>query len=229
MKIVFTPDWFLGQDVLIEIFSLMILFLFFFFSIKNYKLSKNKKVLYLGIGFLLIAVAELSTIITKLVLYYDTSITQTIGQMIITHKVVKSVDIFYHAGFFFHRLLTLAGFYIIYRLPIEKKSREDFFLALYFIILLAVFSTGRNYLFHITALMLLILITKNYYVVYKKNKSVNTKILILAFGMLALSNTIFILSKLGALYVAANTIELISYIILLILIVKILKHGKKKK
>lgn len=246
MKIVFTPDWFLGSDVLIEIFSFIILFLFFYFSIRNYKLSKNKNFLYLGLGFLLIAIAELATTLTKVVLYYDTTLTQQVGQMIVTYKVVKSVDIFYYIGFFFHKLFTLLGFYVIYRLPLKKKTSGDLLIALCFIFISALFSQAFYYLFHLTALILLILITNNYYEIYKKNKANNTKILIMTFSILALSQIIFILSKLSMLYVMAQIIQLVSYIMLLILIIKIfklqnyktmtvvknqrfLKYGKKKK
>jgi len=229
MKIVFTPEWFLGGDVLIEIFSFIILFLFFYFSVKSYKLSKNKNSLYLGLGFLLIAIAELATILTKVVLYYDTTFTQQVGQMIVTYQVVSSIDIFYYIGFFFHKLFTLLGFYVIYRLPLKKKSFGDFFLALCFLIIAALFSQTFYYLFHLTALILLILITGNYYEIYKKNKAKNTKMLIMAFSILALSQIMFVLSKLGMLYVMAQIIQLVSYIILLILIVNILKYGKEKK
>src|SRR3989344_621789 len=105
MKIVFTPDWFLSSDVVIETFSFFTLILFFILSYRYYKISRNRKTLYLGVGFLLIAVAELATIFTKLVLFYDTTFTQQIGQAIITYNIAKSVDVFYEVGFFFHKLL----------------------------------------------------------------------------------------------------------------------------
>lgn len=229
MKIVFTPDWFLGGDVLVEIFSFIILFLFFYLSVKSYKISKNKKSLYLGFGFLLVALAELATTFTKFVLYYDTTFTQQVGRMIITYQVVKSVDIFYYIGFFFHKLFTLLGFYVIYRLPLRKKSFGDVLIALCFIFISALFSQAFYYLFHITALILLVLITNNYFEIYNKNRTSNTKLLIVAFSLLALSQVMFILSKLGMLYVLAQLLQLVSYIILLILILRIIKYGKKKK
>jgi len=229
MKIVFTPDWFLTNDVLIEIFGFFILVLFFVLSFKNYKLNKNKNSLILGIGFLLIALAELATIFTKIVLYYDTSFTQTIGNIIITYKSVNSIDIFYYIGFFWHKLLTLIGLFVIYRLPMKKKNAGDFILAIYFIIISALFSSSLYYLFHLTALVLLILITNNYMGLYKKNKSGNTQLLVLIFSLLALSHVIFILSKVGVLYVAAQVIQLVSYIMLLLLIIRILRYGKAYK
>ena len=57
----------------------------------------------------------------------------------------------------------------------------------------------------------------------------NTRILIFAFVLLALSQVFFMLSKLNYFYVGAQSIQLVSYITLLILIMKIIKDGKKKK
>ena len=71
VKIVFTPDWFLGKDVLIDFFSFLVLFTFFILAVKTYKLNKNRRFLYLGWGFGLIGLAQLAAVITKLVLYYD--------------------------------------------------------------------------------------------------------------------------------------------------------------
>jgi hypothetical protein len=229
MKIVFTPDWFLGADVLIEIFSFAILLLFFILAIKNYKLSKNKNSFYLGFGFFAIALAEIFTILTKLILYYDTNFTQQIGDLIITYKVVKSVDIFYYAGFFLHKFFTLMGLYIIYKIPSKKGTAQDFLLAAFFMIISALFSNFFQYVFNLTSLLLIGLIITNYTEIYNKNKSENTRILIIAFALLALSQMIFILSSLNILYVIGQSIQLVSYIILLVLIMRIIKHGPKKK
>lgn len=229
MKIVFTPNWFLGPDVLIELFSFAILFLFFVLAIKNYKLSKNKSTFYLGIGFFLISLAEIFTIITKLVLYYDTTFTQEIGHMIVTYQIVKSVDIFYYIGFFFYKFLTLMGLYIIYKIPSKKGTIEDFLLVGFFIILSAIFSNLFSYVFHLATIFILGLIILNYHKIYKNNRSENTKILIIAFTLLAISHTIFLLSNPSILYVIGQSIQLVSYIILLFLIINITKHGQKKK
>lgn len=229
MKIVFTPDWFLGNDVLINIISFLVLFLFFLFALKCYKLDNKRGTLYLGIGFLLVAFGELSTILTKLVLYYNTNITQEIGRIVITYQVVQSVDIFYNIGFFLNKFFVLLGLYVIYKLPLNKKLSADFFLMIYLIFTVTLLSQTIYHFYHLTALILLVLIINNYYKIYKKDKLVNTQILISAFVLLAISQAIFLLSKLNYLYVTAQSIQLVSYITLLILIMKIMKDGKKKK
>ncbi len=224
MKLVFTPEWFLSADVLIEVFSFLVLGIFCFLSCRYYKISRKKNFLYLGFGFLLIAVAQLAVILTKIILYYDTTFIQQVGQFIVTSHVVNSIDIFYYIGFFFQKFLTLAGFYIIYRLP--KRNFGDVLLAIYFLIISAVFSVKAEYVYHITVLVLLVLIIRNYYQVYLKNKSVNTKILIAAFVILALGHIVGLLSKMQVFYAVSNVIELISYVILLGLIIKIVKIKK---
>lgn len=234
-----TPDWFLGKDVMIEGFSFIVLLAFFFLCWRYYNLSKKKNFLYLGIGFLLIAIAQMATIITKLVLYYDTSFTQQIGQMIVTYHVFKTIDIMYYVGFFFHKLLTLAGLYIIYRLPL-KKSPGDILLAVYFIFLSALFGTNINFIFHITVLIFLVMIIRNYCIVYRENKSSNTKVLIVVFSILALGHLLYVIPELcegvcsimavGGMAVTANLLELISFLLLLFLIIKLFfNNGKKKK
>ena len=225
VKIVFTPDWFLGKDIIIEFFSLMVLAILSILAIKSYKLKKNRGLFDLGIGFGLIAIARLASIFTKLVLYYDSKPVQALGRAIITSQVVSSVDIFYYAGFFFYSFFTLMGLFTIYKIPQKKFHIEDYILVTYFVLILSLFNKEFFYLFHLTAFLLLTLIVVNYFKVYKDNRFMNTRILIIAFSILALSQLIYILSKVGIFFALSNVMELISYTILLFLVIKIIKHG----
>ena len=229
MKIVFTPDWFIGKDVLIEAFSFLVLILFCVLAIKYYQMVKDRKFLYLIYGFGLIAVANLASIFTKLVLYYDFGLSREIGEILVSTYAIHSVDIFYYMGFFVQKLFTLLGLYTIYRLPRESKSRGDYLLIVYFIIISALVSENFYYIFHITALVLIVMIVENYYGIYQRNKFKNTFILTASFTLLGLSQLIFIMSEIGSIFVLANIVELISYGFLLGLIIKILENGKKTK
>jgi len=224
-----TPDWFLAPDVLINAFSFLVLLAFFILCIRNYKINKSKGILYLGIGFAFIAFAQLAIVMTKFVIYYNTTFTTYIGTMIIQYHIVKSTNTVYNISFFINRLFTLVGLYVIYRLPSKKKSITDFILVLYFIILSAVIGDEIYYLFHATALVLFLLISYNYYTIYRKNHFKNTKILSISFGILALSQVLPLISQTNIVAVISDIVELISYVTLLVLILRILKHGKKKK
>ena len=229
VKIVFTPDWFLSGDIIIEIISFMILLAFFVLATNYYRLNKKKSVLYLGIGFLLIAIGEASTIFTKLVLYYDTTITREIGRAIITSEIVRSVDIFYYIGFFFNKLFVLLGLYLIYKIPSDKKLSTDFFLIIYLLITTSLLSEDLYYIYNLTVLVLLGLIIRNYYILYNKNKSKNTRTLLSAFIILAMAQIVFIFSEVNSFYVIAQILQLVSYIMLLVLMINIQKNGTKEK
>jgi len=229
VKIVLTPEWFIGKDIMIEVFSFLVLIAFVILAYRYYKISNRRRIFYLGVGFGLIALAQLATILTKMVLYYDIGPSEQIGQAIITSNLASSVDFFYYTGFFFHRFLTLLGFYMIYRLPRDRKSIGDYMAVLYFIIISSLLSREIFYIFHLTALFILVLIVEKYAWIYKENNFFNTKILMVAFGLLALSQLIFVLSDVDILFAVANTVELISYSIFLALIIRIWKYGKKKK
>jgi hypothetical protein len=226
IKIVLTPEWFLGKDVLIDFFSFFVLLAFFILCLKSYKINKKNGFKYLGWGFLIISAGQLAAILTKLVLYYDTVFTQQIGQMIITQHIVNSVDIFYYTGFFFNKFLTLLGLFIIYKIPEKEKRPIDFIIAAYFIILSALVGSDIYYIYHLSVVLFLVLIIGNYYSVWKANKNQNTRMLVISFTILAAGHFLFLMSKIGILFVLGNIIELASYIILLYLMIRILRSGK---
>ncbi len=229
MKVILPPEWFLNIDILIEAFSFLTVLIFSILCIKNYHLNKDKKFLYLGGGFGLITLAQLVITISKMVLFYNASFIDMSGEIVLSQNLFDFVSIFYTMGFFIYRFLILLGLYVVYKIP-KKIFEKDSLLVVYLIAIVTIFSKDITHLFHITALAMLLLIIMKYHDIYKKNKSLGTLILLLAFSGMALSNAIFIFAKLmSPVYVTASIISLISYITLLILIIRILEYGKKKQ
>jgi len=222
------PNWFLTPDFFISAFSFLVLLIFLVLCIRNYKIDKNKAMLYLGIGFAFIALAQLAILTRKFGLYYNTFFTTYVGTSIIRYDIITPSDLLYRIGIFFYKALTLLGLYIIYRLP-KKKSIKDAFMIVYFIMLSVLSSDVVNYLFRITAMALFALLSYNYYRIYKKNKFSNTLILSIAFAILSLSQLLFMMSQISIINIVADCLQLASYIMLLILIIRILKHGTKKE
>jgi hypothetical protein len=223
------PNWFLTPDFLISVFSFLVLFIFLVLCIRNYKIDRNKAMLYLGIGFAFIALAQLTILTRKFGLYYNTFFTTYVGTSLVRYDVLTPSDLLYRVGIFFYKALTLVGLYIISRLPSKKKSIKDAFMIIYFIILAVLTSDVVNYLFRITAMALFALLSYNYYTLYRKNKFSNTLILSIAFGILSICQILFMMSQIDIVNIAADCLQLASYIILLVLVIRILKHGTKKE
>lgn len=230
MRFVFAslPNWFLGPDFLINAFSFLILLTFLILCIRNYKLNKSKPMMYLGVGFAFIALAQLTILPTKFGLYYNTPLTTYIGSLIVNSNIVSSTQMFYNISIFLNKVLTLIGLYVIFRLP-KKKQFFDFVLGFYFLAL-SVFNTDlTSDLFYLTTMGLFTLISYRYYSVYRKNKFPNTKMLFIAFGLFALSKLLLIIPGLEIIGVLTDVLELVGSMTLLVLIIKILKHDTKKK
>jgi hypothetical protein len=212
---------------LIELFSFIVLAGFFILCLRNYKLNKNENTLKLGIGFLLIAVAEIALIFTKFVIYYPTLITKNINGLMVMYQVIQGNYIISQTSLFLHKFFTLLGLYIVYKINLKKWRSIDFFIGVYFVLVSALLGLHSECIFHITAIILLGLIILNYKKVYKKNKFENTKILITIFSILIISQ-IFLMLPLEFFYIMGQIFQLAVYILLLWLIIKI-NYGKKTK
>jgi len=234
------PQWFLAPDLIIDFFSFIILLAFTTISLKYYKLSKNKKFLYLGLAFLLIGLGELVRIIMYLGTNLNLSTTYRIGRVIIESGIISSADIFYFVGFSLYRFLLMLGFYLIYFTTKREKTRLEHLLIIYFIFILTLFTNESYHIFNIgiwayhifnfTIAVFIFIIVINYIRLYQERKSGNTKILIYSFFLLLISYiTIIFARKEGNIYIAANTLQLISYVLFLTIIIRIYKHGKKKQ
>ncbi|MBU0930001.1 MAG: hypothetical protein KJ623_02930 [Nanoarchaeota archaeon] len=235
IDIVFSPKWFNGIDSVFEGISVIVLILIASYSLKLYKFNKNKNFKDFSIAFFVLAAAFLFKILTNITVYYNVFETYNLGNLIFTISSIKASSIFYNGGYFFFRLLTLFGLYLFITI-IDKKETNSMFM-IYFIAITTVFSTWAYYIFQLTALLFSGYITYIYFKSYRQrvcdlcDKRVNNiKYPFIAFLTISISNALFIFIKLNTyIYVVAEYIQLIGYIILLYTFIRVLKYGTKKK
>jgi len=227
--LVFSPKWFYGKDIVIDFFSIAVLSLIAVFSLKYYKINKkNKNYLWFAISFILLSISFLFKILTNFTIYYNIVDTKKLGFFTFSYRTVVTSDILFSLGFLFYILLTLLGFFVLYAIYQKKYNKKDILLEIYFIIIISYFSISKYFVFHMTSFVFLALITFNYFKNYpKKNK--NSKILAWSFLIITISQLIFIFVMLTKLfYVIAEVIQLIGYIVLLTVFIKVVKNAKKK-
>ena len=223
-------QWFYGKDLVIDIVSALVLLLIALFSLRYYKIErKNKNYLYLAISFLLIAVSFFFKILANFTIYYHVFETKYFGLYSITYHSVKTSDILFILGYLIYRLLTLLGLYILYSMYQKNQSKSNIFLIIFFILVSTYFSQSAYYIFHLTALLLLACIALQYYTNYKKNRQFTSRLLASSFVIIGISQIVFIFVNLNQnLYVVAEIIQLLGYLILLTTFVKVLRNAKKK-
>ncbi|NTV23520.1 MAG: hypothetical protein HGA85_04055, partial [Nanoarchaeota archaeon] len=60
IQLVYSPAWFYGKDIIIDIISIVVLLLVSLAGFRYYLMSRNKKMLYLVLSFSLLALAFLA-------------------------------------------------------------------------------------------------------------------------------------------------------------------------
>ena len=229
IELIYSPRWFFGKDIVIDIVSIIVLSLISFTAIRFYKINRKKSYLWLFISFLMIALAFIFKIISNFTLHYTREVAQNFGFVVIVYRSFHYSFLPYYVGYLLYRLFMLFGLYALYSIY-TKQKKEQIFLISYFLIVLTYFGLSAYFLFHITALILLSLITVRYLQNYRRNPTVTGKLLYYSFLIITLSQVVFAFIGLSNyVYVSAELVQLLGYILLLITFIMVLHYGKKKK
>jgi hypothetical protein len=231
IHVIYTPKWFYGKDIFIDIFSILVLSLIGFFSLKYHRLNKNNKnYLWLALSFFILAASFLFKIMTNFTIYYNLVDTEKLGTFTLTYNQLQVSNILFSSGFFLYMALSLIGLFLLYYLYQKKVSKQTIFLIVYLIIMASYFSSLKYFVFHITSLVLLSLITLNYFKNYAKNKHRTSAFLACSFTVITLSQLVFIFIDLDMIYYAiAEIIQLTGYLLLLFTFVQAVKNAKTKQ
>ncbi len=229
IQIVYSPKWFYGQDIGIEAIGMIILLVLAILNLQYYRLNKNKKNhLWLAISFILLALSFLSKIITNFTIHSKVLLTKTVGNSTFVYQMMNQSDTLFDYGFLFYMIFGLIGLYILYE--IYQKDHPPARIGLTFLLMaVAIYFSAFPYIvFNMIAAGLLFLITGHYYNIYKNNNHGATKVLAISFGILTLSHLMLLFANVQSLlYVIAEVIRLLGYLLLSITIAMVLKDGKK--
>ena len=228
LHLVYSPKWFYGEAILIDLVSVFVLALVAFFSLRYYKIKKNENYLYLAISFGILALSFIFKILMNFSMNYNEVETRQVGLMVLTYQTVESSDILFFLGFLLYRILTLVGLYVLYSLY-HKQTKQNHFLIVSLLVALAYFSYSSYYVFHTVSFILLILILIQYLTNYVDKKHFSTILMTISFVTIAFSQILFILIGFNPeIYVAAELTQLIGYIGILTTFLTVLKSGYKK-
>jgi len=125
----------------------------------------------------------------------------------------------------------LLGFIILFFIisKLTWKNQRVIVLLVYFAFIATWISIIHYQLFYITLFFLLLLITYSYYQNYKEIKSDKAKFVMIAFGILLVSQAFFIFVIYSrTVYVLAELIQLLGFVYLLIPFILIFKKRPKK-
>lgn len=231
VEIVYSPQWFYGKDIVIDLVSVVVLLLIAFFALKYYSIEKkNKNYRQLAISFFLLALAFAMKILTYFTIYYKAIETKSIGAFTLTFEAVKSSYLLIFVGEFFYHLITLIGLLMLYSIYKKKQCWSTMFIVVYLLFVITLFEQNIYYIFHLTCLILLVFITHQYYTNHVKNKKLPSMLLFYSFMIITLSQVLFIFIQVwDDLYAIAEIVQLVGYILLAVTFIMVLFYGKKTR
>ena len=227
---VFSPKWFYGFDSIIESIAIIVCILLVYYSYKCFKLTRENKYLYFSTAFLSLTFAFIAKIIGTLAIYKPTITRSALGSSINQTFTSLTPSYINALAFVVYIFFTLLGFMILFLIISKLRWNNQRVIALlvYFVFLATWISVIHYQLFYVTSFVLLSLITYSYYNNYKEIKSEKARFVVIAFGMLLISQAFFVFVIYSRIiYVLAELIQLLGFVYLLIPFILIFKKNPK--
>ncbi len=220
-----SPSWFFGVDCFLELGAALVTFLVFLAALRVYRFTKEKKYLFLGGSFLLLALSFTARAITDLII--EELIPAKVEFLITKAPVLSGFfpgggNLLVYAGFVSHIMLAL-GAYIILVILSNKIKSKALMLLLFATILPQVLISGSYFLsFYYLSTVMLCFISYAFLRNCFKQKGVTSLLVSISFILIAFAQIQFLLTMLSPIFqVSAHITQFIGFIILLIALIKV--------
>jgi hypothetical protein len=198
------------------------------FSLRNFLLDrKNYRHLLLSAAFFLLGGSFLVKVLTNIMTHHTVGVSYYLSGLIIPN-IIPSYSLLPALGFLVYASMTLFGFYILYALTSKEILTTDYVIIAYLIIIATYFARFNYHLLYVTGLLFLVAMTRRYYLTYKNKGYKNTLFLTISFGIITISQLVFIFTYSSEmLYAIAELIQLLGYLFLLYTFMMVLRNAKK--
>jgi len=223
MVFVVGPRWFYGVDYIFELVSVIVGLLISYFSYKTYRYTSQKKYFYFSASFFLVALAFIAKVLATIPVYSKELKIETVGLVTVTQQVINRVSWINSLGISVSRLVMLFAFLILLLVTSKIRDKNIIFLLIYLMVISTTMVSAHYIVFHVTLLLLLAMLFLSFRKNWLKVKSLSAKMVMYSFGLLLLSQVLFVFSGLfDSFYVIGESIQLIGYLLLLASIIRIM-------
>jgi hypothetical protein len=214
-----SPYWFLGVDSLIDLVTLVVMFLIAFYSKKIYKLTGKKTYAYFYQAFMLAFLAYIVKALGDIAVYLVLKMNMTILDTILGISYISQWEMLIFSTFIVSAYLSL----FIMQHKIEDFCNKAVLYLIVFLTDIIVIMLWQPFV-HIVNLALLIFITIHFYHNYNDKKNVSAFAVFLSFIFLTVSELLLIFPFYSsAFYAVGHVIQVVGSSILLFRMISVLK------
>lgn len=220
------PLWFYGIDAAFELFSFVVLGIILWLSYRAYRLTKDTKYKYFSVAFSALAVAFLSKGVTDVWL----SLAFAWRGVPPPSEALEAVGEVFLAGYLVFIFLSLIANVLL--VGSTSKVREKRHMVLMALLILVPFylSSSFSKSFYIISLLLYGFISTHFIQNFLRKKSVSAGCVAAGFSLITIAQGMFLFDILRhKFYVIAHFAQLLGFVLLLLVLVKVLLHGRTKK
>jgi len=217
---------FYGIDSFVELLTVIVCFVISFYSIRVYKLIKDKNYKFFSIAFLLLGISFLFKIFSNITFFNKFQVHEANFVLtIISHfRFVELINFF---SFTFYKIFHIIGFLLLFLTLTKNEDKEKTWLFIYLSVIVVLFSIYFNFVFHLTLVFILIYLALYFYENYRKRENINSFLVFISFLIILTSHLFFIFSDVSNLfYFTGEVFLLIGFLCLLTNQVKLKRETK---
>lgn len=219
---------FYGIDSVVEFLIILVSLVIAYYSNKIYNLIKDRHYRYFSFAFLAIAISFVFKILSNLTIIHRVVIERANFIFVIWHQF-QYMQLINFLSFIFYKTFHLLGFLILFFIVTRTKDKEKIFLFIYLSIIAIFLSIYFDFIFHLTLVFILFSLTHHFYENYNRKKSLNTKLVFIAFLLILLGQIFFIFEDVYILfYFVGEILLLIGFLFLLINQIKLKRESKNQ-
>lgn len=219
-----SPKWFAGFDLAIELLCMIVAIIITAYSYKIFKFIKEKKYFYFSLAFFFISGA----FFVRVAVYALNFLIHPPATLNLTQEMVRElakISALKVLGTFIPIILMLAAFMVLISISLnikEKKVISLLFILSFISSFLGVFLHQAWY--YIISFTLLAYISNYFLTNYKQKRTSTSLVVFVSFAIFALSQFMFVMSTLHRpCYVIAEIVQLVSFVMLLVGFILVLK------
>jgi len=207
------PDWFYGLDTIFEIVSGLVTVLASMLSYRVYRFTRQKKYYYLFASFMLVSLAFVLRAMGAFLMHLG-----------FYERIVSILDMF-DIIFLGQMTLMLLAYTILLLASLSVKSRRLIAFIMGLMTMFIVFSYQYYLKFHVMLFMLLFFLTVNFYLNYRKRKSLNSALVFSGFYLLMMAQPFFLFTVHlnQKFYIVGQALQVMGFMALFFMLIRVVR------
>lgn len=219
-----SPAWFFVYGIIFEIIFAIITLIVSFYAFKVYKLTDQRQAKLFSTAFMFIALSYILQTILNLIILWK------LDDMVVNIINLNNVALLNLFGLYAHALFFIVGLLILAYMHFKTDNIKILLLMVALVLASIFFTWTKLMLFYLLSSIVLVFIVINYFMNYVKNKTPNTLLVLIAMIFLLFGALHFLLAVDHEIYyVVGHALDFLAYMMILINLLIILNHGKKKR